>query len=321
MPCAHDAEPAPEQAYPAQAIPPSDPNSAPSRRADLTTYQDLPPPVPQPVRRLALPGSVLTSRSFPPMSRQHWGSPQDLGQNFLVDPSVIVQFVDLLAHTSGPLVELGPGDGALTLPLARTGRPLTAVELDPGRVNRLRRRVPTHVRVLHQDLLRYRHPTRPHVVYGNVPFHLTTALLRRLLDNGHWTRAVLLVQWEVARRRAGVGGASLLTASWWPWYEFTLHRRVPARAFRPVPSVDGGLLGVDRRPTPLVGDREGYQHFVRRVFTGRGRDLPRVLAGTGRLPRADLGRWLAAQRLPARALPKDLGPRQWAELWELAQRG
>ncbi|MFI6980497.1 23S ribosomal RNA methyltransferase Erm [Embleya sp. NPDC050154] len=244
------------------------------------------------------------------------GGRHELGQNFLVDRAVIALFEDLVAHTSGPIVEIGPGDGAITLPLARTGRPITAVELDPKRARRLARRVPGHVEVVAADVLRFRFPREPHTVVGNLPFHLTTSVLRRLLETEHWRSAVLLVQWEVARRRAGVGGATMLTAAWWPWFEFGLHARVPARAFRPMPSVDGGLLTMTRRDIPLIDERPGpYQELVREVFTGPGRGLREVLDRTGRFAAPGLRAWFRNEYLSPHALPKDLTAGQWASLW------
>ncbi|MYW00757.1 23S ribosomal RNA methyltransferase Erm [Streptomyces sp. SID3343] len=247
------------------------------------------------------------------------GGRHELGQNFLVDRSVIATFEDLVARTTGPIVEIGPGDGALTLPLSRDGRPITAVEIDPKRARRLARRMPAHVEVVPVDVLRFAFPREPHVVVGNLPFHLTTAVLRRLLEAEHWHTAVLLVQWEVARRRAGVGGATMLTAAWWPWFDFALHARVPARAFRPMPSVDGGLLTMTRRGTPLIdGRRAAYQDFVRQVFTGPGRGTAEILDRTGRFARPAVRAWMRAERLAPYTLPKDLTAGQWAELWRLA---
>lgn len=245
------------------------------------------------------------------------GGPHELGQNFLVDTRIIDTVGGLVALTTGPIVEFGPGDGALTQPLSRLSRPLTAVEIDPGRAQRLHARMPDHVTVVNEDILRYRLPDYPHVLVANVPFHLTTAVLRRVLAAKHWQSAILLVQWEVARRRAGVGGATMLTASWWPWYEFTLHERVPARSFRPVPGVDGGLLTITRRAHPLVTQRDPYQRFVRDVFTGRGRGLREILVRTGRIDHATLRAWLRKQHVSPPALPKELTASQWASLWKL----
>ncbi|NUP46556.1 MAG: 23S ribosomal RNA methyltransferase Erm [Catenulispora sp.] len=251
------------------------------------------------------------------------GGRHELGQNFLADRALIAAVQRLVADgTAGPIIELGAGDGALTGPLSRLGRPVTALEIDPRRVRRLRDRFGPDVAVVQADVLRYRFPAAPHTVVGNVPFHLTTAIIRKLMAERGWGHGVLIVQWEVARRRAGVGGASLLTASWWPWYEFAVDRRIPAAAFRPVPSVDAGLLLMRRRKVPLVpgSDQRGYQNFVRQVFQAPGRGLEDMIGRTGRVRRADARDWAWRSRVPARALPKDLTAEQWAGLWELVRR-
>lgn len=240
------------------------------------------------------------------------------GQNFLVDHTVVTTIVDLVARTQGPIVEIGPGGGALTLPLERLGRPLTGVEIDGKRVRELRPRVARTTTLLAQDFLRYRLPPRPHVVVGNLPFHQTTALLRRILHAPYWTDAVLLVQWEVARRRAGVGGATMMTAQWWPWFEFDLACRVPASAFLPRPGVDGGIVTAHRRDRPLVPvtDRRRYQAFVHRVFTGRGRGLRQVVrTAYPAVPRSRLAGWARDHGVDAAALPRDLTAAQWSALY------
>jgi 23S rRNA (adenine-N6)-dimethyltransferase len=252
------------------------------------------------------------------MSRHNRGR-HELGQNFLADPSVIADVTNLVAAADGPILEIGPGDGALTRPLSRLGRPLTAVEVDPRRAKRLAEELPDRVTVLNEDILFHRLRGRPGVVVGNVPFHITTATLRWLLAAPHWHTAVLLVQWEVARRRAGIGGASLLTARMWPWFDFTVHSRVSKHAFRPVPTVDGGLLAIRRRPTPLVAEREAYQRFVHHVFTGRGYGLREILTRSAGVPAAVARDWLRAHGVPANALPRDLTAEQWATLWAAAR--
>ena len=54
----------------------------------------------------------------------------EYGQNFLTDQSIIATITRLVVATEGPIIEIGPGDGALTIPLARLGRPVTAIEID-----------------------------------------------------------------------------------------------------------------------------------------------------------------------------------------------
>ncbi|MCD5345780.1 23S ribosomal RNA methyltransferase Erm [Agromyces sp. H3Y2-19a] len=220
------------------------------------------------------------------------GGRHELGQNFLVDRQVVGRIVALVAATHGPIVELGAGGGALTHRLAALDRPLTAIEIDPARAEALRVRLGRRARIVTADALDWRYPAEPHVVVGNIPFHVTTAMLRMLLARHRWTEAVLLTQWEAARRRCGVGGTSQLTVQWAPWYEFDLDGRVPRAAFRPAPSVDGGLFTIRRRRRPLVpvARRRDYQAWVADVFGGRTRAL-------------------------GRRRPRDLGPEEWVGMW------
>ncbi len=253
------------------------------------------------------------------MSAHIYPGPHELGQNILVDQRTLRRIVQLVPATSSPLVEWAAGDGAVTRHLARLGRPLEAVEIDPRAVRRLRRAVP-HVAVMQGDILSHQPAAGAYDLVCNVPFHITTPVIRRLLSMPDWSRAVLLTQWEVARKRAGVGGTTLLTAQWWPWYEFTLDRRVPASAFRPRPSVDAGILVIDRRPDPLVVDRDAYQRWVKAVFNGSGRGVAGILARSG-IPRQAARQWAMTEGLSATSLPRDLDAAQWASAFELSRSG
>jgi 23S rRNA (adenine-N6)-dimethyltransferase len=273
------------------------------------------------------PRPASTSARTPARSRprrtgtraSHRPGPHELGRNLLTDQAVAADVVGLVAGRGLPIVEWAAGTGALTRRLARLGPPVEAVELDPAALARLRRAVGPHVAITEGDILRHAPPPGPYDVVANLPFHLTTPAIRRLLGLPGWQRAVLVTQWEVARKRAGVGGTTLLTAQWWPWYVFALRRRVPAAAFSPRPSVDAGVLVVDRRERPLVDGRAGYQRWVRAVFTGPGHGVPAILARAG-LPRPVVARWARAEGVGDRALPRDLNDRQWASAYALHRR-
>lgn len=243
----------------------------------------------------------------------------EYGQNFLTDPSTVAAIIHLVAATRGPIVEIGPGDGAITTDLVRLGRPLTAIEIDPRLVERLRKRIPNRIEIITGDFLDYRLPNRPHVLVGNLPFHQTTAILRRILHVPAWTDAILLMQWEVARRRAGVGNSTMMTTQWAPWFEFSLRRRVPARAFTPRPGVDGGLLTIRRREHPAlaVTQRREFQALVHRVYTGSGRGLAQVLSRAAHLPTLRAAsRWLAKHGVHPEALPGSLPAQAWVDLFK-----
>lgn len=254
------------------------------------------------------------------MPRSIHGGRHELGQNFLTHRPTRARILSLVDSTSGSILELGAGDGALTHGLAALGRPLTAIDIDEHRVHRLRRALPG-IRIERADATR--HPLTADVVVGNIPFHLTTPILRRLLATGRWRHAILLTQWEVARKRAGVGGGTMMTAQSAPWFAFALEGRVPAWGFVPQPSVDGGLLSITRRGSPLVpvAERHAYEGFVRALFTARGGSLDAVLAAACRVTRPRARRALAAAGASDRGLPRDLRPEEWARLWRQVGRG
>jgi len=195
-----------------------------------------------------------------------------LGQNFL-RPDLAETLVAEAAFDAGDLVvEIGAGRGACTFALARRGVRVIALERDPHWAEYLRReaarRRASNVSVLCCDALAYRMPRRPFRAMGSLPFGATTALLRHLLEDpgSGLRRADLVVQWEVARKRAALPPSTMLSTSWSPWWSFDIGRRLPASSFRPVPSVDAGVLRVTRRePALLPGHMAtAYAAFVRR---------------------------------------------------------
>jgi 23S rRNA (adenine-N6)-dimethyltransferase len=189
-------------------------------------------------------------------ARQARRTRHELSQNFLRSRRLaagIVRGLDVEPHEL--IVELGAGDGRLTAELARRARRVVAIEVDPRLADELRRRF----EVVEGDALAV-----------HIPFHRTTAILRRLLDDLDLPleRADLIVQWQVARKRTSVVPSTQLGAGWEPWWELTLTRRFDASAFEPRPDVDAALLRIVRREHELVPAAEAreYRAFVRRAF-------------------------------------------------------
>src|SRR5699024_10773846 len=113
------------------------------------------------------------------------------GQNFLTDHKIINSIIDLVKQTSDPIIEIGPGSGALTHPMAYVGRPTTAVKVHAKLATTLTQEPSSAaVQVAHDVFLIFPLPATPCVIVGNIPFHLTTAILRKLLHAPAWTDAV-----------------------------------------------------------------------------------------------------------------------------------
>lgn len=168
------------------------------------------------------------------------------------------------------VIDIGAGAGAFTDALLARNLNVIAVEVDPGWAEKLRqrhRKLPRHrLHVLERDFLSVRLPRETYRVIGSLPFSRTTDILRHLLDNPTTgpDRADVIVQWEVARKRATVPPTNLRSTAWAPWWMFELGKRWPAKSFRPVPKVDGGVLTVRRRVPPELPAKMAapYSKFI-----------------------------------------------------------
>jgi 23S rRNA (adenine-N6)-dimethyltransferase len=218
------------------------------------------------------------------------------------------------------VVEFGAGTGVLTAALASCAYHVLAIEIDDHLVDDLARRFAASpaVTVVHGDALEVPLPATPYRFVANVPFNRTTAILRRLLDTpkSSLVRADLIVEWDVARKRARASPGppvDLLGATWGPWWSFRCGRRLPATLFRPSPSVDAGMLIVTRRSHELLAasERGRFEAFVRRGFA-----QSRVLAFlTHSLTTRTVNELATGLGLRAATAPRDLDIRQWVALY------
>lgn len=197
------------------------------------------------------------------------------------------------------VLDLGAGAGALTAALARRARRVRAIEVDPRLVAHLRERFcgVDRIEVVAGDALRVTLPDEPFRVVSNIPFAHTTAIMRRILGDPALPleRADLVVELDVAWKRARVAPSTALGVYWGAWYEFAVTRRIDRSAFAPPPTVDAGVLRVTRRTEPLVAaaDARAYRALVTAGFERRGlryavsrRELKRLAVELGFSPDA-----------------------------------
>ena len=218
-----------------------------------------------------------------------------MGQNFLVDPhalSNIVEAADI--QPTDVVLEIGPGLGVLTWELvARAGR-VVAVELDKRLAARLQQEFATqpHLRLVQGDVLDLP-PEQvladeagalpPYKVVANLPYAITSPVLRHLLEAAHKPSIiVVLVQWEVAQRiAAGAGVLSVLAHSVQIYAEPEIVARVPASSFVPAPAVDSAVLRLHVRPQPAVmpEDVDGLLRIIKAGFLHARKKLSNSLPG------------------------------------------
>ena len=221
-------------------------------------------------------------------------------QHFLRTAELASELVrDAEIGPSDLVLEIGAGRGRLTEALARAADRVIAIEVDPALSPALRGRW-ENVDVVIGDATTVELPTDPFRVVSNVPFHRTTDLMHVLLDypGGALVRADLVVQWDVAVKRARPWPSSVNGVVWGAFWETSLARRLPRSAFSPSPAVAAGVLVLRRRAVALVdpGAAAAYRRFVAAGF------------------RQGLGH--VAGRRPARGrIARDLDAHEWASLY------
>ncbi|WP_378730934.1 23S ribosomal RNA methyltransferase Erm [Nocardia brasiliensis] len=217
--------------------------------------------------------------SLPRARDSRAGTRQRLSQNFLIDVGAARLIVRSSGVTAADLVlEIGPGDGMLTRQLLGAAGRIRAYEKDGYYAERLRRRYAGNHRIMlfHKDFRTVRAPNEPFAVVANVPFAVTTDVLRWCLAARQLTSATLLTQLEFARKHSGdYGRWTKLTVAHWPTVATTLGARIGRHSFRPVPSVDTALLRLHRRPHPLLPHSalDDYRRVVELGFRGVGGSL------------------------------------------------
>lgn len=208
--------------------------------------------------------------------------PRRLGQHFLRAAAV-----EKLVHVIDPrpeetFLEIGPGAGALTLPLAARAGHVVAVELDARLAARLREKVPANVTIVEGDALsidlRALVPRGSRLV-GNLPYYVSSPLMRRFLDlRDHVADAHVMLQEEVARRIASPPGSKeygILSVFYALWADAEVVLRFPPGAFQPPPKVDSAVLRVRFLAVPRAdpGDLEAFDRLVKKAFARRRRTL------------------------------------------------
>lgn len=208
--------------------------------------------------------------------------PRRLGQHFLRSASVerLLRVID--PRPGQHFLEIGPGAGALTLPLAPRVARLTAIELDAALADRLQTRLPANVTLVRGDALavdlRALCPPGTRLV-GNLPYYISSPLLRRFLElRDRIADLHVMLQDEVASRVASPPGSKeygVLSVLWGLWADLDIPLRFPPGAFEPPPKVDSAVLRIRPLPAPRepVDDPIGFEKFVLQAFRQRRRTL------------------------------------------------
>ncbi len=261
-----------------------------------------------------------------------------LSQNFLADAEVLDAILAEAAPRAGDaILEIGPGLGVLTGALLDAGAAVAAIELDEPLAARLRAEraaavraaeadpdVPGGLRVVVGDALEVDPAALvrpPYAVVANLPYHITSPILHRLLGQPpRPKRLVLMVQREVAERIAAQPGAMSYLSVFVQFHAAPrIARIVPPTAFEPPPAVDSAILVLEVRPPnaralPAGATEDDLWRLVQAGFRERRKMLHNVLSRQLPVPAPSVDAALAAAGIAPDRRPQTLSVEEWIAL-------
>lgn len=248
------------------------------------------------------------------------------GQHFLSDQRVLDRIVDLInPSASESIVEIGPGEGVLTLPLAKTESRLLAIEFDRNLFAPLTKKLAPYpnAKVIEQDFLNFTpdQSLGTFTLVGNIPYNITSPIMEwctRHVDR--LARVVLMMQREMARRICGQPG----TKDWAPISIFTqiafdvsYEFEVPPSAFTPPPEVHSAVIAMKPKSERPSVDMAKLDKVVRAAFEHRRKLLVNNLVPDVVPRAADHARYLAAIGARDDCRAEQLSIEQFAKLTRL----
>jgi 16S rRNA (adenine1518-N6/adenine1519-N6)-dimethyltransferase len=256
---------------------------------------------------------------------------QALGQHFLNNPRILERIVRAVAPGPGEtVIEIGPGHGSLTRPLAAAAGRVVAIERDAALVAELEAGKPANVAIVPGDALRisFREILAgvgvlpPVKIAGNLPYSISGPFLARFWEEREiFLRGVFLIQREVAERIAARPGGKdyaplsiLLQIA----FEVKIVLSVAPGSFSPPPKVDSAVIVLDRRARPVVDvpDPEAFRRFLNAAFAHRRKTLVNNLAASGVPPRRTEAA-LDRLGLESKIRPEEVAIPGWAALFAL----
>lgn len=259
---------------------------------------------------------------IPLLKERHLSPKKDLGQNFLVDSNILTHIVETAGvHQDSTVLEIGAGLGSLTFFLAQNAKHVVAVEKDKDLLPIAQQMLAdfSNVRLIEDDILTLDlnslHLPDGYLVVANIPYYITSAILRTLLSaEKKPARLVLTIQEEVAERIcAQPGKLSLLTLSVQVFGTPQVVMKIPAGAFYPAPDVDSVVLDITLFPEPVIPQEklDSFFRLIKAGFSQKRKMLRNTLSSGLHLPREQVEALLEKAGIDPQRRAQTLSLEEW----------
>lgn len=267
------------------------------------------------------------------LKKYHIHANKKLGQNFLIEDTVVERTIEAADITKEDLViEIGPGLGTLTKELLEKAKKVIAVELDEKMIQILQERffLYQNLELVHQDILTV--PLKKYIekeesirevkIVANLPYYITTPIIMKLLEDRLPVKTItVMVQKEVAKRLTAKTGDKLCGAITYAieyYCETKEVVEVPRQSFMPAPEVDSEVIQLILRDKPKVQvkDEKFLFSLIKASFMQRRKTLLNGIGNSGLIEKNRLKEIMQKMNLPETTRGENLTLEQFAEIAE-----
>lgn len=209
------------------------------------------------------------------------------GQNFLKDNNILRKIYEVISpQKNDKIIEIGPGEGALTKLLSNSGADVTAIEIDKRVIEHLRETFP-QIKIINKDFLEIdltQFNSSDLRIAGNIPYNITSPIIFKLIENHSLIRdAVFMVQYEVAKRitaKKGTKDYGILSVLLNYFAETTFCFKVSPNVFYPKPKVFSAVVKIKFKKNLDESLNRVFIQIVKAAFGNRRKTLKNSLANS-----------------------------------------
>jgi 16S rRNA (adenine1518-N6/adenine1519-N6)-dimethyltransferase len=268
--------------------------------------------------------NLLSPREIKTLLQKYQTKPsRGLGQNFLIDRRVLGKIIESAEiKKDDTILEVGPGIGTLTRVLAEKAGKVIAIEKDEKMIEILKETLSDYknVEIISADILNHQPPTTNYKVVANIPYYLTSPLIRKLLESENPpSEIVLMVQKEVSQRICSKPpDMSLLAVSVQFYAEPKIILNVPKNCFLPAPKVDSTVIKIIPQEKRDVSPDKFFA-IVKAGFCQPRKQLVNNLTtlktlNDVKLDKAKTSEWLLKNNIKPTQRPETLNVSDWIHL-------
>jgi 16S rRNA (adenine1518-N6/adenine1519-N6)-dimethyltransferase len=272
--------------------------------------------------------NLLSPKETKELLAKHGTRPsKGLGQNFLIDKNVLDKIVNSAdIKPSDIILEVGPGIGTLTQELAKKAKKVVAVEKDSTMCKILKETLSSYknIEIINGDILKLDpkpYTLNPHKVVANIPYYLTSPLIRRFLEASNPpSEMILMLQKEVAQRICSKPpNMSLLAVSVQFYADPKIISYVSKNCFWPAPKVDSAIIKIipHKSALPSASFRLDFFKVVKAGFSQPRKQLGGNLSKVLKISKEKVAVWLLKNKIDPAQRAETLSIKDWENLTEV----